>query len=186
MKPLLLVYGMKTPERHQKMLDLAKHFDYEIKFVTEDEIHEKVGFLVGLENYESSDTKDVGDVPDIDFVLLHNIPQDEQRELFLYMREHDVSTGNKAILTDTNKDWSLAKLLRENDLEHRVMTVWQNLRRAVSYAGDWQEQNGLDEKLNQAMIEAIPFVQPSEDMDLNKMINAYNQLVAEINRLQTK
>ncbi|NLY09977.1 MAG: DUF3783 domain-containing protein [Tissierellia bacterium] len=178
-KPILLIYGMNENEKRLAFQNLSEQFNCDLIYTDTLQLKEKIGFLLDMDGFEKCSEHGELSVPDIDFVLLHNIPSTDHVSLFTYMRENGIATGYKAVLTDTNKNWSLAHLINENFEEHKIITLWQKLRQATVYAekillevDDWE--------LSEALKKSAPFVSPKEELPYDELLEVYNELVARL------
>ncbi len=183
MNGTLLIYGYEDDTRRQALDEMARHFSFQLRFVTDDEAGQQVGYLLAIPGYTHQATPATLPLPAIDFVLLHQVPDTLHADLFTYMRDHDIATGNKAVVTPTNQEWTLEHLLRENDAEHRIVTLWQHLRQAVTYAEAWEEKYGDDPALHQALVTAKPYEVLTETLSVPAMTQAYRNLIDEVMRV---
>jgi len=99
---------------------LAAH-GIRVKTVTDDLLGEPVGAIVGLPGFRRTSKPFTGDVPDVEFMLLHNVAGQKLNDLLATMREANCSVGCKAQVTQHNRLWPFATLVAEVSREHEAM-----------------------------------------------------------------
>lgn len=92
------------------------------KTVTADMLGDPVGAIVGLAGFRHLAKPFEGEVPQVEFMLLHNVKGERLNELLAAMREADASVGCKAQVTQHNRLWPFATLVHEVAREHEAMT----------------------------------------------------------------
>ena len=93
-----------------------------VKTVTPDMLADPVGAIVGLTGFRHSSKPYEGEVPEAEFMLLHNVKGQRLDDLLAAMREADCSVGCKAQVTEHNRLWPFAVLVSEVSREHEAMT----------------------------------------------------------------
>ena len=93
-----------------------------MKTVTADMLGDPVGAIVGLVGFRHLSKPFEGEVPDVEFMLLHNVKGERLNELLLALREANASVGCKAQVTQHNRMWPFATLVCEVSREHEAMT----------------------------------------------------------------
>ena len=78
------------------------------------------GYLAGLPGFAAAAPYE-GEVPDEEFLLLCNLPDQQVLDLMRAMRAAGVSVGCKATLTEHSKHWPFIELMREVCEEHAAM-----------------------------------------------------------------
>ena len=92
------------------------------KTVTAAMLGDPVGAIVGLVGFRHSSKPFIGDVPEGEFMLLHNVTGQRLNDLLAAMREADCSVGCKAQVTQHNRLWPFATLVTEVSREHQAMS----------------------------------------------------------------
>ena len=93
-----------------------------VKTVTPDMLGSPVGAIAGLAGFRRSSKAYEGEVPETEFMLLHNVTSQKLTDLLAAMREADCSVGCKAQVTQANRLWPFATLVAEVSREHAAMT----------------------------------------------------------------
>ena len=99
-----------------------------VKTVTGDMLGDAVGAIAGLVGFRRSSKPYEGEAPETEFMLLHNVTGQKLDELLAAMREAGVSVGCKAQVTQHNRLWPFATLVREVTREHERMNVTKHPR----------------------------------------------------------
>lgn len=92
------------------------------KTVTADLLGDPVGAIAGLTGFRHLSKPFEGEAPQVEFMLLHNVKGERLNQLLSAMRESDASVGCKAQVTQHNRMWPFATLVREVSREHQAMT----------------------------------------------------------------
>lgn len=92
-----------------------------VKTVTADHLNDPVGAVAGLQGFKPTSHPFEGEVPTCEFMLLNNVTSSKLNELLAAMREADCSVGCKAQVTQHNRLWPFAMLVREVSREHELM-----------------------------------------------------------------
>lgn len=93
------------------------------KTVTEEMLGDPVGAIAGLPGFKHSSKPFGGDVPDVEFLLLSGVTGERLNVLLASLREADASVGCKAQVTQYNRLWPFATLVKEVSREHAAMTA---------------------------------------------------------------
>ena len=93
-----------------------------VKTVTADMLGDPVGAIVGLVGFRRSSKPFAGDVPETEFMLLHNVTGQKLTDLLAAMRQADCSIGCKAQVTQANRLWPFGTLVTEVSREHAAMS----------------------------------------------------------------
>lgn len=177
---IILLYGINQ-EKLNIIKNEAKKKNFRIIEISHEHTFCKVEDLI-FENY-SNCTIEKAEPIDIEFLLFVNIIKDDLYGFIKILKENGLYFPNKAILTPTNKEWKLRRLLAENKEEHVVMTMFSNLRRAMKKANIIKEQNRHDDELLEIMDEAVHFLDPRE-FDFDEMKTIHNKLANKVNELE--
>ena len=93
------------------------------KTVRDEMLGDPVGAIAGLPGFKHSSKPFAGEVPDVEFLLLHNVAGERLNVLLASLREADASVGCKAQVTQYNRLWPFATLVKEVSREHQAMTA---------------------------------------------------------------
>lgn len=176
---IILTYGF-VGERFDKFKDMADKEGFRIISVDDKHTYCKVEDLIF--ERETDDINEDASPIEIEFLLFINIVNDDLYGFIAKLKEIGLYFPNKAILTQTNKDWILRRLLRENKEEHVVMTMFFNLRRAMKRAQSLVDQGKHDNDLLKLMEKAKHFMKPQE-FDFDEMKHIHNSLASKVNEL---
>lgn len=121
MKPLILFYNADEGKIN-KMRPVLALMGIGIKIVGEEQLFNSVGFTAYPEEYENK-PEAPSDVhrPDFEFMLLCGMDQKNMNLVLDFMKKNKHNIAVKAMLTDTNKDWSFIRLLNEINAERKMM-----------------------------------------------------------------
>lgn len=117
MGKIILVYGFNNFQISQ--LEKAfKDLEFEIKFVPEEQYGYKIGELIGEFSIEEQHEQGL-EIPG-KMIVVGGIEKERYAEVFKILTD---TTGklayHKAVVTDTNKNWTSAKLFQEVDNEYK-------------------------------------------------------------------
>ena len=90
--------------------------------VSEDQLGCAVGAIAGLPGFKLSAKPYEGPAPEGEFMLLSGFSSEKLNGLLAAMREADASVGCKAQVTQHNRLWPFAVLVREVSREHAQMS----------------------------------------------------------------
>lgn len=181
-KRLLFIYGIKN-DRLEIIERVAFAHGFGVREIGEEQLDWKV-----------SDILDGQGEPD-DGVRSSNITFDDDFEYMLFVNIHDellynfleeikkegVYVPHKAVLTETNKNWPLSYLMNENKEEHKVMSLYSQLRKVMG-VGQGLIEKTHDEELIGIMEEAQDYFHPRE-FEFEELRDIYNRLAQKINEL---
>lgn len=121
MEKKILTYGFdKDSKRYADIVEIANKFNIEIANVEEEKLLEKVGFLMGIEGYESSKDKSE-ERKDIEFLLFSDFDRKDLSDYLIALRDAGINVPHKSVITEMTKDWTFKELLEHIEVEHRVM-----------------------------------------------------------------
>lgn len=176
---IILVYNLKG-ERFKKFKIEADRYNYRIITVEDEETFCKVEDLI-FENSDHCINEEATEV-DIEFLLFINIVNDDLYGFIADLKKEGLYFPNKAILTETNLQWKLRRLLSENKEEHVIMTMFFNLRHAMRKAQTIVEKENHDDHLLELMERAKHYMNPRE-FDFDEMKEIHNELAHKVNEL---
>lgn len=120
--PMAALYNLDagTPRGDAVRAVLAQR-GIRVKTVTADHLNDPVGAVAGLPGFKPTSRPLEGEIPTCEFMLLNNVTSAKLNELLASMREADCSVGCKAQVTQHNRLWPFAMLVREVSREHELM-----------------------------------------------------------------
>lgn len=174
----MLIYGIKG-ERLEKFTQMANQYKYGIIEAKDNQLESKVGALIGEKGYEIVESKN--EPYDIEFILFVNIKNDDLYNFIQDLKDVGLYFPNKALLTKNNMNWTLKYLFGENKLEHEVMSLYTQLRKASAVAEELIKAGQGNEKLEKALEMAEDYMHPQE-FNFEELKNIYNNLAIEVNK----
>ena len=122
--PLAALYNLDegTPRGDAVRAVLAQR-GIRVKTVSVERLGDSVGAVAGLPGFKPTSRPFEGEGPACEFMLLNNVSSSKLNELLASMREADCSVGCKAQVTQHNRLWPFATLVREVAREHELMTA---------------------------------------------------------------
>lgn len=118
---------------------------------------------------------------DINFLMLHNFSNEELDEFLKDMREESLIIPNKCISTDTNKQWILHDLLKENKEESELMPILHGLY-SLRSAGTKILSKGVEDLELKEGIEEINKLIESKNFEKEEMRTLYNKVAKVCNK----
>lgn len=94
---------------------------FAVRTIRPEKLGDPVGALAGLPGFRSLKRSYTGDVPEEEFMLLSNLPEDRIDALLAAMRQADVQVGCKAVVTRYNAKWPIATLIANVAREHAAL-----------------------------------------------------------------
>ena len=91
--------------------------------IGEDMLGCAVGSVAGLVGFKRSSRQFAGELPEVEFMLLHDVAGRRLDALLATMRENGCSVGCKAQVTQHNRLWPVATLIAEVSREHEAMAT---------------------------------------------------------------
>ena len=92
-----------------------------VRTVAPERIGDPVGAIVGLKGFRPMSKPFDGEAPDCEFMLLSGVSSKQLDQLLAAMRAANASVGCKAQVTQHNRLWPFATLMREVSREHDMM-----------------------------------------------------------------
>ena len=117
MEKLLLI--QITPE--DAILNLAQRMHIRTVSVSPNDYKKSIGQLAGFPDQTATCISD-GTSLDGSMLIFCNVKERHQNQILEKLRTMDVSITYKAILTPTNRHWTVFQLYDELHREHRAMT----------------------------------------------------------------
>lgn len=122
-QPLAALYRLDAgTERGDVVRAVLQGQGIRVKTVSADQLGNPVGAIAGLAGFHAGHAPFSGEVPESEFMLLCNVSNALMNQLLAAMREANCSVGCKAQVTQSNRLWPFATLVREVSREHALMT----------------------------------------------------------------
>lgn len=120
--PLAALYNLDAgTERGDAVRSVLASQGIRVRTVAPERIGDPVGAIAGLKGFHALGKPFEGELPDCEFMLLANVPPAKLDQLLAAMREANASVGCKAQVTQHNRLWPFATLMREVSREHAAM-----------------------------------------------------------------
>ena len=121
--PMAVLYNLDVgTQRGDAVRGVLAAQGIRIKTVTADMLGDPGGAIVGLAGFRHLSKPFDGEIPEVEFMLLHNVTGERLNVLLAAMREADAVVGCKAQVTQHNRLWPFATLVANVSREHEMMT----------------------------------------------------------------
>ena len=124
MKETVLYYNPNKAAHASKLKSVFVRMGIKIKNISEDQLDEKVGYLVGLEGFEACENKTLDfDVIEEEMLVMKDFSDRRLNELLMQMRKAGIPRiALKAVVTEHNVNWTFRALYKEIKEEHEQMS----------------------------------------------------------------
>lgn len=185
---LILAYGINDDLKKERLKNFLKHYGFELKTLTEEDLDKKVGYLCELEGFESKDYNlSTNSIKDFEFLLLKDVPKEIMHSFLTAMQKENLYIEHKAGMTPTNINWTLRQLMVENDKEHEAVKYSTKTYHLVSYATKMLEEFDNDSKLKEIIKDVKSYYEsPIEEYDINKQKELYQSIYERLDYLNKK
>lgn len=125
-KEMVLYYCPRKREKNRLLKSVLIRMGIRIKNVTEEQVEERVGTLLGISGFalsegEAEEKRELPAIPE-EVLVLHNFTGRRLDELLAGLRRAKVPPiPLKAVVTQTNSGWSFYELYEEIQKEHEQM-----------------------------------------------------------------
>lgn len=137
-KVLLFNLGEDTV-KGSKIRNILKEMGIEAVTVEKSEINQTVGYLAGFKGYNGDAEDFTGEGYTSEFMLMSSLSETQLDNFLAKMRETDAVIDHKAMVTETNKEWSFKQLIGEIEEEHETMQAWNALGNVIKEAEKLKE-----------------------------------------------
>lgn len=123
MKETVLYYNPNKAAHASKLKSVFVRMGIKIKNISEDQLDEKVGYLVGLEGFGACENKTLDfDVIEEEMLVMKDFSDRRLNELLMQMRKAGIPRiALKAVVTEHNVNWTFRALYKEIKEEHEQM-----------------------------------------------------------------
>ncbi len=152
MEKRILIYGFRDEDRLNRIREICGELGIKIIEAKETDLNEKLGYLVGLEGYESVNQPS-STVFDTEYMNLAFFDNESLNSFLIRLREENLVVPHKSALTDTTKDWTLGYLIDHIMEEHRFMMLFNSAKKLLEYSkGLGREDIGDEIKSLEALL----------------------------------
>ena len=126
MKETVLYYSPEKSEKVRLLKGVLVRMGIRIKNIGPEQVMQKVGYLTGRKEYEETLPEDGKEIPVIpeEMLVLYGFTNRRLDEFLSQLRRAKVPpVALKAVVTETNADWSFYELYQEIRAEHDKMTA---------------------------------------------------------------
>lgn len=129
MKPVVLFYNV-SDKKISSIKPILSLMGIMVKTVSDDELFDTVGYIAYPDEFDNKRLNQ-SDIPkpDLEFMLLCGIEPKTLDNILGFMRKNKQGIALKAMMTDTNKDWSLIRLINEINAERIAIEAQQSYKR---------------------------------------------------------
>lgn len=124
MNETVLYYTPAKSPQTMKLKGVLVRMGIRIKNIAPEQTHQKIGFLVGIDGYTKEDAPNPSLADDNiseEMLVLHQFSERRLNELLANLRKAGVRIALKAIVTESNTDWTFLELYQELKEEHAAM-----------------------------------------------------------------
>lgn len=122
-KETALIYGILDSKKAMKLKGILVQMGVRIKNISAEQCGYKVGYLLGLKEFETEDTADEkSEIIQEEVLVLKGFTNGRLDFLLREMRKANARVELKAIVTDSNKYWTLCELYEELKKEKAAMS----------------------------------------------------------------
>ena len=127
-KKQVLVYHLGNDE--EKLLDVLQKLSISVKVLEPAELSESIGYLCGMYGFTPAGLPPAGENPKKPLMVFSGITRAElDRILSACFQAGIAAPALKAMVTETNKHWSVLQLLIEIEKEHQLMQALKALKK---------------------------------------------------------
>lgn len=124
-RELVLYYHPDTSDKTRMLKGVLVYMGIRIRNITPEQVNERVGCLAGLPGFEEQKAAEAGDnlprIPE-EMLVLYGFSSRRLDELLQRLRRAKVPpVALKAVLTESNSQWSFYELYQEIRAEHEKM-----------------------------------------------------------------
>lgn len=166
---LIVLFNANDIEK-EKLRVLTSKENVDLKFITMEDLDQKMGYLAGVEGFEKIDKKsDYEEKFDFTFAFFKDFEQEDLFSFIDKMREEDVVIEHKAGITPSNVNWTLRYLLDENDQEHQTMQIVNEINSYLKKARKIKEETGEENQEIAMSVKALNhyFQTAGEDFEVS-------------------
>lgn len=133
----LIFYGIKSEARRAHLLEAAAAQAIDVREVKKEEVGELLGYFAGLEGYEK--TGNMEEAPEDELLVFVDLHSHDLQDILLALRKMGEIFPHKAAMTETNKDWTFARLVKHIRRENAVIQAWSQMMAVAKEVIEAQE-----------------------------------------------
>lgn len=124
MREAVLYYTPETSPRTAKIKGVLVRMGVRIRNIAADQAGQQVGYLAGLDGFEAQpEDPALPQIPE-EMLVMHQFTGKRIDELLLNLRKAGVSKiALKAVVTESNQNWTFYQLYQELKEEHEKMSM---------------------------------------------------------------
>lgn len=133
MKETVLLYT-NDAKKKAEIVKILRITGVTVKMIETAMLGESVAYLADVLGATASvHPYEGGEKPDC--MVMCSLTRKKMDALLLSMKKHKIFMPNKAMLTQTNMNWSFGKLIDEVEQEHKLVTAWNKLDKLIKQIG---------------------------------------------------
>lgn len=118
----VLLYNFLDKDIEKKLKSLLIQMGVKIKKADHSHLNETVGYLLGIKEAESSNQTYEGEPMSSQLLIMKGFTNDRLNHLLMQIRKAGIpKIPYKAVITQTNQNWTLKQLYEEIAREHKEM-----------------------------------------------------------------
>ncbi|MCB7305913.1 DUF3783 domain-containing protein [Bariatricus massiliensis] len=123
MRESILLINFQDKKKLREIQMMAMAVKLRMKLVDKSDYLQPVGYLAGNKEIPPVDARYEGEELEQEMMVFAGLTEDHLNQMLFLMRKSGIAPVNyKAILTDTNKNWTVPELYEELQREHEAMT----------------------------------------------------------------
>lgn len=131
----ILLYGFENYEKKDDLYSILKENNINLVEAGKDELCQSIGYILGLDGFEKNENEEEKDFNSkTNFMMFCDFTEKRLYEIIGDLKEKDIYIPHKAVLTETNKNWTLFYMINHIEEEHRLVMKYQNLCKCIKKA----------------------------------------------------
>lgn len=123
MKPVVLWYKVDKA-KISRLRPVLSLMGVELRDISGSALSDRIGYLACPEEFENTAEQPIGgSAPGFEFMLFCGMEKPMLDKVLDFMKKNRLNVSNKAMLTETNADWSLGRLLGEINAERQMIAA---------------------------------------------------------------
>lgn len=123
MRESILLINFQDKKKLREIQMMAMAVKLRMKQVDKSDYLQPIGYLAGNKEIQPVDAQYEGEELGQEMLVFAGLTEDHLNQMLFLMKKSGIAPVNyKAILTDTNKNWTVPELYAELQREHEAMT----------------------------------------------------------------
>ena len=178
-----LIYLGFSEEEKRILTELCKDFEIKARELKKEDYNEKIGYLLGIDNFKHNEDINKNDFSQIQFALFSDFDRDYMKRFLLELKERGLVISHKAVQTQKNIDWTLSYLLKHIEDERRLLIKFKNLGILVKKAQNLIEEDESKKDLKILLDRAYSLQnQVIDEKKLDKIREELSKYLQKFNR----